>query len=65
MTARQRDWPRAWLMTDERMGDRLWTAIDRLPIKHAGIVFRRYSLLDEARAARLASVPIPLAVNSQ
>jgi thiamine monophosphate synthase len=50
MTARQRDWPRAWLMTDERMGDRLWTAIDRLPIKHAGIVFRHYSLPDEARA---------------
>jgi thiamine-phosphate pyrophosphorylase len=50
MTARQRDWPRAWLMTDERMGEKLWTAIDRVPIKHAGIVFRHYSLPDEARA---------------
>ena len=50
MTARQRDWPRAWLMTDERMGDRLWTAIDRMPIKHSGIVFRHYSLAQDVRA---------------
>jgi thiamine monophosphate synthase len=50
MTGRQRDWPRAWLMTDERMGDRLWTAIDRLPIKYAGIVFRHYTLPDDVRA---------------
>jgi thiamine-phosphate pyrophosphorylase len=50
MTGRQRDWPRAWLMTDERMGDRLWTAIDRLPIKHSGIVFRHYSLAKDMRA---------------
>ena len=50
MTARQRDWPRAWLMTDERMGDRLWTAIDRMPIKHSGIVFRHYSLAEDVRA---------------
>ena len=50
MTARQRDWPRAWLMTDERMGDRLWTAIDRMPIKHSGIVFRHYSLPEDVRA---------------
>jgi len=42
MTARQRPLPRAWLMTDERMGERLWEAIDRLPIKHSGIVFRHY-----------------------
>jgi thiamine monophosphate synthase len=51
MTSRQRPWPRAWLMTDERMGERLWEAIDRLPIKHAGIVFRHYSLMPEARRA--------------
>ena len=50
MTARQRDWPRAWLMTDERMGEKLWTAIDRMPIKHSGIVFRHYSLTEEVRA---------------
>lgn len=42
--------PRIWLMTDERMGDRLWAAIDRLP-RGAGIVFRHYSLpLAERRA---------------
>jgi thiamine-phosphate pyrophosphorylase len=50
MTARQTDWPREWLMTDERMGDRLWTAIDRLPIKHSGIVFRHYATPPEVRA---------------
>ena len=49
MTARQRDWPRAWLMTDERMGEKLWTAIDRMPIKHSGIVFRHYSLAEDVR----------------
>lgn len=50
MTSRQRPWPRAWLMTDERMGEKLWTAIDRLPIKHAGIVFRHYQTPPEPRA---------------
>lgn len=35
-------------MTDERMGDRLWEAIGRLPPK-AGIVFRHYSLSRTAR----------------
>ena len=50
MTARQTDWPRVWLMTDERMGDRLWTAIDRLSGNHAGIVFRHYATPPEVRA---------------
>ena len=50
MTARQRDWPRAWLMTDERLGEKLWTAIDRLAIKHSGIVLRHYSLAEDVRA---------------
>ena len=50
MIARQRDWPRAWLMTDERMGDRLWGAIDRMPIENSGIVFRHYSLAKDVRA---------------
>ena len=35
--------PRRWLMTDERLGDRLFAAIGRLPAG-AGIVFRHYSL---------------------
>ena len=51
MTGRQRPLPRAWLMTDERMGERLWEAIDRLPIKHAGIVFRHYRSPPDVRAA--------------
>jgi thiamine-phosphate pyrophosphorylase len=38
-------------MTDERMGERLWEAIDRLPIKHGGIVFRHYATQPETRAA--------------
>lgn len=42
-------------MTDERMGDRLWDAIARLP-NGAGIVFRHYSLPAEARAAMAARV---------
>jgi len=50
MTSRQRPWPRAWLMTDERMGEQLWTAIDRLPIKHSGIVFRHYATAPDVRA---------------
>ena len=51
MAASQRDWPRMWLMTDERMGERLWSAIDRLPINHSGIVFRHHDTPVEARAA--------------
>ena len=51
MTSRQGPWPRQWLMTDERMGERLWEAIDRLPIKHSGIVFRHYRALPDVRAA--------------
>jgi thiamine-phosphate pyrophosphorylase len=42
--------PRLWLMTDERLGDRLWDALDRLP-PGAGIVFRHYSLAAEQRQA--------------
>ena len=49
MDPSQTEWPRTWLMTDERLGDRLWTAIDRLP-ERSGIVFRHYSLDRDARA---------------
>lgn len=42
MHGRKTDWPRSWLMTDERMGERLWKAIDRLPID-AGIVLRHHA----------------------
>lgn len=44
MRANQPPWPRDWLMTDERMGERLWDAIGRLPAGTGGIVFRHYSL---------------------
>ena len=43
MTANQPPWPREWLMTDERIGDRLWQAIERVP-PGGGVVFRHYSL---------------------
>lgn len=51
MFARQTGWPRLWLMTDERMGERLWAAIDRLPIGDGGVVVRHYGLPPEARTA--------------
>lgn len=49
MAANQPPWPRAWLMTDERIGNRLWDAIERLPEAAAGIIFRHYSLAAEPR----------------
>jgi thiamine-phosphate pyrophosphorylase len=48
MTSRQTAWPRTWLMTDERLGDRLWEAIDRLP-RDSGVVFRHYKLAPAER----------------
>jgi thiamine-phosphate pyrophosphorylase len=48
MTARQL--PRIWLVTDERMGDRLDNGLARLP-SGGGILFRHYSLAEEARRA--------------
>jgi thiamine-phosphate pyrophosphorylase len=49
MAANQPSWPREWLMTDERIGERLWKAIDRLPQGQGGIVFRHYSLARDER----------------
>ena len=40
---RRQTLPRLWLMTDERQGDGLWEALERLP-RGAGIVFRHYRL---------------------
>ena len=51
MFARQTGWPHCWLMTDERMGDRLWAAIDRLPIGDGGVVVRHYQLGHAERTA--------------
>lgn len=39
---RPRHLPKLWLMTDERMGDRLWDALSRLP-RGSGIVFRHHA----------------------
>jgi thiamine-phosphate pyrophosphorylase len=41
MAANQPLWPHEWLMTDERIGELLWEAVDRLP-PGAGVVFRHY-----------------------
>jgi thiamine-phosphate pyrophosphorylase len=49
MAANQPPWPREWLMTDERLGDRLWDAVAALP-RGTGVVFRHYGLPDEQRA---------------
>jgi thiamine-phosphate pyrophosphorylase len=43
MAANQPQWPREWLMTDERIGHRLWEALHALPAG-TGVVFRHYSL---------------------
>lgn len=48
MAANQSLWPRRWLMTDERIGDRLWEAVERLP-PGGGIVLRHYDLGDAER----------------
>ena len=49
MAANQPPWPNEWLMTDERIGDRLWQAIGALP-NGSGVVFRHYALQGEERA---------------
>jgi thiamine-phosphate pyrophosphorylase len=45
--------PRLWLMTDERMGDGLWDALERLP-RGSGVVFRHYSVAPAERRALFA-----------
>jgi thiamine-phosphate pyrophosphorylase len=47
--------PRLWLMTDERMGEALWEALERLP-RGAGVVFRHYGLPLAERRALFARV---------
>lgn len=42
--------PRRWLMTDERLGDALWAAINALP-RGSGIVFRHYATAPATRHA--------------
>lgn len=40
---RRQPLPRLWMMTDERQGERLWRAVERLP-RGSGIVFRHQGL---------------------
>lgn len=47
--------PRLWLMTDERMGDGLWEALEQLP-RGGGVVFRHYGLPPAERRALFARV---------
>lgn len=47
--------PRVWLMTDERAGEALWAALERLP-RGAGVVFRHHASGDRARRALLGRV---------
>lgn len=47
--------PRLWLMTDERMGDALWDALERLP-PGGGVVFRHYGLPPAERRALFVKV---------
>ncbi len=46
--SRRQPLPRLWLMTDERQGEDLWAALERLP-RGAGVVFRHYGLAPRER----------------
>lgn len=45
---RRQPLPRLWLMTDERQGEGLWEALERLP-RGSGVVFRHYGLAPAER----------------
>ena len=49
-----RSLPSVFLMTDERMGDGLWAALERLP-RGAGVVFRHYRLSRRLIGGRCSS----------
>jgi thiamine-phosphate pyrophosphorylase len=49
---KRRHLPRLWLMTDERMGDGLFPALECLP-RGSGVIFRHYSLAKRERATLL------------
>lgn len=50
MTGRHLALPRLWLLTDERQGEQLFSALRRLP-RDAGVVVRHYSLPLHERVA--------------
>ena len=43
MRRRHPDLPTAWLLTDERQGEQLWTVLRRLP-RGSGVIVRHHSL---------------------
>jgi thiamine-phosphate pyrophosphorylase len=47
--------PRLWLMTDERIGDELWAALERLP-RGSGVVFRHHATPPRERIALFRKV---------
>jgi thiamine-phosphate pyrophosphorylase len=47
--------PKIWLMTDERLGDDLLPAIQRLPTQ-SGVIFRHYHLNEKARKSLFRQV---------
>jgi thiamine-phosphate pyrophosphorylase len=47
--------PTRWLMTDERMGEALWIALERLP-RGGGVVFRHHATAPAARRRLFARV---------
>jgi thiamine-phosphate pyrophosphorylase len=53
--SRRQPLPRLWLMTDERQGEGLWTALERLP-KGSGVVFRHHGLAPAERRRLFAKV---------
>lgn len=55
MPARHPLIPRLWLMTDPRLGDGLWAALERLP-RGSGVIFRHYALPPAERRALFARV---------
>ncbi len=54
MAARQ-PLPRTWLVTDERQGESLLPAVERLPFG-SGILFRHYSLAESERRALFVEI---------
>jgi thiamine-phosphate pyrophosphorylase len=53
MKPRHPELPRLWLMTDERLGEGLWPALDRLP-RGSGVVFRHKATAASERRALFA-----------
>lgn len=42
-------WPAAWLLTDERMGEQLWSALDCAGDVRAGVILRHHMTAPERR----------------